>query len=334
MRLGVALGIGDYAEAMDLIRFLDEAGFAILWIPDTQSLHRELYVSLALAAMHTKKIMLGGGVTNPITRHPAVTASAIASVDEISGGRAILSVGTGDSAVHNLGLRPARLEVLKEYVLALRGLWLNRETMYQGRLIRLTWASRAVPVYLAAEGPKTLRLAGQIADGVIIGMGLTPEAIKGALDYLRSGAEEVGRRLEDLDIWWQAKWNIAESRSQALEEVRMALAASANHAFRFTLEGKYVPQEFHEPIRRLQAQYVFAEHEAHGAEKRNARLVDELGLREYLGERFAIAGTLQDFADRLRQLAALGVRQLRLSVGGKDRGRLLRLVAQEIMPGL
>lgn len=334
VRFGIALGIGQYSEATDLFRFLDESGFSILWIPDTQSLQRELYVSLAVAAFRTERITLGAGVTNPTTRHPAVTASAIASVDELSGGRAILSIGTGDSAVYNLGLKPARLETLEEYVLALRALWRHGETSYRGRTIRLVWAKRPVPVYIAAEGPRTLRLAGQIADGVIVGMGLTPEAIKAALEYLRLGAEEAGKRLEDLDVWWQAKWNIADSRTKAVEEIRMALAGSANHAFRFTLDGKYVPEEFHEPIRRLQEQYAFAEHEAYGAEKKNAQLVDELGLREYLAERFAIAGTVEDFLGRLEQLAALGVRQVRLSVGGKDRARLLRIVAKEIMPCL
>ena len=163
-------------------------------------------------------------------------------------------------------------------------------------------------------------------------MGLIPEAIKGALEYLRLGAEEAGRRLEDLDVWWQVKWNIAENRTKAAEEIRIALAASANHAFRFTLEGKYVPPQFHQSIGRLKAQYAFSEHEVHGANKKNAQLVDELGLRDYLAERFAIAGTVQDVVDRVEQLARLGVKQLRLSVGGRNRARQLAVFAQEIMP--
>ena len=129
MQFGVGLSIAEFTTAIDLLRIVDESGFSMMWVPDVQSLRKELYVSLTVAALHTKQIKLAAGVTNPITRHPAITASAIASIDELSGGRAVLSIGTGDSAVYNLGLKPARLEALKEFVLALKALRRHHEPL-------------------------------------------------------------------------------------------------------------------------------------------------------------------------------------------------------------
>lgn len=332
LRFGAVAALPDHNATFDLYRYMDDAGFTALWIPDTQSLMREMSVCMTAAAMSTRRIQVNGGVTNPLTRHPAVQASALSSVDELSGGRAAVSISTGDSAVFNLGLPPATRAALEAYITALKALWRDKETVYEGRTIRLLWPERAVPVYMAAEGPKTLRLAGRIADGVIIGMGLLPETIGGALQYLEQGLHESGRTIDDIDVWWLAKWNIAETREDAIEEIRMALAASCNHAFRFRLDGKFVPPEYHDAIRAVQRDYVYAEHEKHGATLRNATLVDETGLKAYLAERFSIAGTLQDFVERCEQLHDLGVRQIRLSAAGRHHADLIRLVGDEVLP--
>ena len=87
-------------------RLSEEAGFDVIWVPDSQSLYRELYVSCAICAANTTRTLLGPNVTNPLTRHPATAASAIATVDEFSGGRALFGIATGDSAVLNLGSAP------------------------------------------------------------------------------------------------------------------------------------------------------------------------------------------------------------------------------------
>ena len=184
---------------------------------------------------------------------------------------------------------------------------------------------------MIAEGPKTLRLAGEIADGVIVGMGHTPEVIQATLGYLRQGAEEAGRRLEDLDIWWQTRWNIAGDYDEAVEGIRGGLAAAAGHALSRTFEGKLVPPQFEEPIRNIQKAYAYAEHGSPTAA--HTMIVDETpGLKGYLAERFAIAGTVQQFIERVEELTALGLTQFRLGVGGKDRNHQLRLLAEKVIP--
>ena len=168
MKFGVSIMPDDLVELPRLAKSAEDLGFDYVGVPDSQSLFHELYVSLAVAARATTRVQIGPTVTNPLTRHPAVTASAIDSIDEMSGGRAFLGIGTGDSAVLNLDLRPARLSQLRDYVEAVRAVLSGQTHDYQGRQIHVRRSQTAVPIMVAAEGPKTLALAGAIADIVLV----------------------------------------------------------------------------------------------------------------------------------------------------------------------
>ena len=126
-------------------RLSEEAGFDVVWVPDSQSLYRELYVSCAICAANTSNVLLGPNVTNPLTRHPATAASAIATVDEFSGGRALFGIATGDSAVLNLGLRPGRVDDMRDYVLAMRGMLEEGTAHYRGKPCALNWRKKRIP---------------------------------------------------------------------------------------------------------------------------------------------------------------------------------------------
>src|SRR5581483_1762630 len=161
----------------DLCRETEDAGFDWLGVADSQSVFRELYVALTLAVLHTRRLRLGPLVTNPLTRHLVVTASAMASVDEVAGGRAVLGLGSGDSAIHTIGAPPATLAGLEESIVTLGRLTAGETIERAGgagraRRWRVHRATRRIPIYLAAEGPRTLELAGRVADGVIVGLGI------------------------------------------------------------------------------------------------------------------------------------------------------------------
>jgi len=192
-----------------------------------------------------------------------------------------------------------------------------------------------VPVFVTAEGPKTLELAGEVADGVVIGTGLQREIVQESLEHVRRGAARSGRTLDDLEIWWFIKWNLDDDKPRAVREMRMALTASANHAFRFTLEGKHIPEEYKEPIRRLQASYAFHEHESHGEARHNARLAEESGLVDYLAERFTLAGSPGEFRQKLSGLQALGVHNfLTAFFGETDAEAKQARFASEVLSGV
>jgi 5,10-methylenetetrahydromethanopterin reductase len=316
----------------ELCRETEAQGFDWLGVADSQSVFRELYVALTLAALNTSRIRLGPLVTNPLTRHLVVTASAIASVDELAGGRAVLGLGSGDSAIYTIGAPPATVAGLEDSIVTLGRLTSGEPVDRGGRPWRVHRGKRRVPIYLAAEGPRTLELAGRVADGVICGLGLTPEVIALSLGAIEEGARAAGRRLDDVDVWWFAKTHLADTRAAALEPIKMALAASANHAFRFTLEGKGVPADLHEKIRALQREYNAHHHEIAGAA--NASLPDRWGLTEFLADRFAIAGTPADCVTQLRRAMAAGARQFVITGIVPDPRAFVRRWAREVAGAL
>jgi 5,10-methylenetetrahydromethanopterin reductase len=307
-------------------------GFDWLGVADSQSVFRELYVALTLAALHTRTIRLGPLVTNPLTRHLVVTASAISSVDELSNGRAVLGLGSGDSAIYTIGAPPATLAGLEESIVTLGRLTGGEAVEREGRTWRVHRSARRVPIYLAAEGPKTLELAGRLADGVIVGLGLTPDVIALSQEAIERGARASGRALADVDVWWFAKTSLADRRDDAIEPIKMALAASANHAFRFTLDGKGVPPDLHEKIKALQREYNAHHHELPGAA--NASLPDRWGLTDFLVDRFAIAGTPEDCTAQLSRAMAAGARQFIITGFVPDPRAFMRRWSREVAAAL
>ncbi len=330
MKYGVTLLPTAYDSFRRHVRLAEAVGFDYIGVADSQSLFRELFVSLAVAATETERVQLGPSVTNPLTRHPAVTASAIASLQELSGGRAFLGIGTGDSAILNLGLRPARLGALREYVNAVRTLLSGESVEYLGRTGHVRWSQRPAPIMMSAEGPRTLRMAGEIADRAMVHTGLTPEILADTVAHVRAGEREAGKPDGATEIWAFAKCNIADDRDAAINEIKMALAASAHHAFRFTLEGKHVPEQLHEAMMAIQGEYVPAEHEQVG-DTRNAAISDEFGVTGYLAERFAVVGTPAECREQARRIAASSVDVLQITAISHDPADIIRRFGEEVI---
>ncbi len=175
------------------VRLAEELGWDHAFTPDSQLALRDPYVMLTYAAHRTSRVGLGTLLTNPVTRHPTVTASSFATLDELSGGRAICVLGVGDTAVEHSGLRPATVRKLEDATLMMRAL-------LAGEAVEVDWPeparlrhARPVPVWIAAAGPRTLRMAGRAADGVLIRVGRHPTNIAFAIEQVRAGIEEAGR---------------------------------------------------------------------------------------------------------------------------------------------
>lgn len=317
---------------VDWVRMADEAGFERIGIGDSQSLYRDVYVSCTLAALNTKRTLIGPRVTNPVTRHPTVTASAIASVDELSGGRAFLAIGTGHSAVLNISQRPATRSLLRDYVTCVRTLFADGEADYQGRRVRLSWPQRPVPIIIGAAGPLALELAGEIGDGVVVGCGMSQAAVDHAFEQLSKGAARSGRTLDDLDIWWYVPTNLHEDADAAVEEVRAAAVSGAHAYFYGGVQGRGVPQELMGRVQELVDGYVIEQHVRPGESSANAELVDRLGLRDYILDRFAIAGDPSQVVERISELQERGIKNFWMSMHAGDKGRVVGLMRDHVMP--
>ncbi len=230
--LGVLLN-AEY-PAQELIRLgvlAEQLGYASFWYTDVRML-RECYVGLASVAVHTKRIRLATGVTDPYSRHPAITAASIATLDELSDGRAMLGLGLGGAGFRELGIaKTLPVAAMRESIEVIRGLLRGEQVSLAGKVIsldqgRLQFPSRAgVPIYIATQGAQISRLAGALADGVLIANIVSPAALDFYLAQIANGAEQAGRSLRDLDI--QVRWEIciSEDEGAALRTMRHRLAA-------------------------------------------------------------------------------------------------------------
>ncbi len=175
------------------VRRAEVLGWDAALQPDSQLRRRDTYVLLAAAAKATERITLGTLLANPMNRHPTVTASSIATIDELAPGRVLLGWGVGDTAVRLAGLRPARVKELEESTRVMRTLLDGQEVeVGAARPARLPH-HRPVPIWIAAGGSRTLRMAGGVADGVFIRVGTHPANIARSVEAIRAGAAEAGR---------------------------------------------------------------------------------------------------------------------------------------------
>src|SRR5215470_2467221 len=186
-------GFPDPARLIESCRQAEAAGFDHLWIPDNQLRIGDVFVNMLTAAQHTERAHVGTLLVNPVTRHPSVTASAVAAVDLYAAGRVLLGIGAGDTAVLQVGLRPARLAETEQAVRVIRSL-------LAGEGVDLEWVqptridyARPVPVIVAGSGPRTLRMAGRCGDGTVIRVGTDPELLQWCYEEFCAGAREAGR---------------------------------------------------------------------------------------------------------------------------------------------
>ena len=181
----------------ELARQVESWGFAGLQVGDSQSLNADVWMELALAAAATSRIALGPGVTNPVTRHLAVTASCAATLQAESGGRAVLGIGRGDTALTQLGRRPVSPPELERALVALKGYLSGEPVSLDGARSEIGWirgdGEPEVPVCVAASGPRVIEVAARHADRIDLAMGADTTRLQVAIEQARSAAD--GRAL-------------------------------------------------------------------------------------------------------------------------------------------
>lgn len=335
---GASLVCDDLAKLPGWVRTVEDCGFDVIGLTDSPALYPETYVTGTIVAQNTTRVRFGPRVTNPLTRHPVVAASAIAALDTLSGGRALFGIGAGDSAAHTAGARPAPVRVTEEYLLAVRGLLRGEVVGYRGTTLQMFTEPRRVPIYVAAAGPKMLRMAARVADGIIIGSGILPEVIEDTLNTIRTGADEVGRSVDDLDLWWLCGARLADSRAQAEEEMLSLSAALINAHGQITLGGKLIPDDLLADAQYLIDHYDFNAHVKHGAagpSTTNRDLLRSLPkLKEYASRRYVIGGTPSDCIEQIRTAGELGARQFWWTVSFQDKMEFITAFGKQVITAL
>jgi 5,10-methylenetetrahydromethanopterin reductase len=334
LRFGIIRYGSDLPGQIAFARMVEDLGYDLAGYGDTQNLIPDCYVAMTAMALATQRVLIGQTVSNPVTRHPAVTASAMSGLQELARGRAFLGIATGDSALINIGEKFATMAQLEEYCLAVRGLCNGEEVTWRGQRMKLQYKTYRVPIWIAAEGPKMQALAGRIADGVIFANGISEEVIKDNLRRVRESARAAGRDPDSLECWFFVKPYFAESERQAWHDLAWTLSASANHAFRFSFEGKFVPKEHEAGLKRLMQGYASHQHNVKGAGANNARVVIENNLTEFLGPRFLLAGSAARIRERIEEMASWGATNLMLTPLFGNPEEDARRLAREVLEPL
>lgn len=217
------------------VAYAEEHGFTHAWLYDSQMLFSDPYASLCMCAVNTKTIALGTGVTNPESRIAPVTANSIATVNELAPGRTILGIGTGNTARRTLGMPASKLEVMRDHIRVCRDLFEGKTTDYtegeRHRKIRFLnpdadWYNikTKIPIYIAASGPKSLEMAGEIADGVILFGAVSPSLINFVMEHVYAGAERAGRNPKDVYALVMTAFHLTQpGESLETSEVRQAV---------------------------------------------------------------------------------------------------------------
>jgi 5,10-methylenetetrahydromethanopterin reductase len=302
-----------------LAKLAEDVGFDTIWITDHYN-NRDVYSTLAVLSLLTNKVRLGTGVTNPYTRNVAITASSIASINELSGGRAILGIGPGDKATFDkMGIvwdKP--LMHVKEAISAIRA-FLAKGQVNQGGFkgAQLAFGTGKIPIYIGAQGPKMLELAGAVADGVLINAS-HPEDFKYAVPVIKQGISLAGRDPKDVEICAYASFSVDKDKAKAVSEAKMVVA--------FIVAGS--------PENVLERHGISLD-DARGISDSIARgdfksVID--GVNSRMVEAFSVAGSPEDCRARVDELLKTGVTQIVVgSPIGPNKERSIRLIGRQII---
>ncbi len=308
----------------------DRFGYDMVGIADTPGNAMDPWVSLTALAQACRGPRVALCITNLTTRHPAVSAGAIASVDTISGGRAVLGIGSGNTSTRNLGARSATAREMREGVLFIKELLRGRPAALGGAEAHLPWIRRAPPVFLAASHPKSLEAAGRAADGVFVNYGLSAGEVADSEAAVARGAEAAGRDPADVEVWHIAALDCDEDGEAARRKIGAILAFISDY-----IVGKGDPAKRGVPPEHREAMIALRERSSTRPGEANIRLVKELGLFDYLCRRHAVCGTPEECLEQVRAARAAGAHRLMFSVSlASDPVQTVELFGERVLPAL
>ena len=310
-----------------LTRQAEEAGFSAGWLFDSHVLWRDPYPLLTLMAQATERMRLGTCVTNPGTREPSVTASLLATLDELSGGRMDLGIGRGDSARRVLGKPPTTMATLEEAIRVIRALVAGETITYEGTDLNFPWTDGwDLPVWVAGYGPMALAMTGRVADGVILQLA-DPDLIEWFVGQVRDAEAAAGRPAGSVRIQAAAPAHVGDL-TDCRERTRWFPALVSNHVV--DLVNKYPRDQLPESLTGYihdRAGYDYHHHAEVGSS--NAGFVGD-----DVTDRFCVLGSVDDHLAKLARLAEVGVDQFNIYLMNGDEEQVLETYGRDIIPAL
>jgi 5,10-methylenetetrahydromethanopterin reductase len=307
----------------------EEDGYDVVLMPDSQNLYGDPYTQLALIANATSRIRMGPGVTNPVTRHPAVTAASIVSVQAESCGRAILGMGRGDSSLLHIGLEPASMKTYAKYVREVQTYLGGGEVDQKGFSSRIRWLEGydlpKVPLDMACTGPKSIALAAATAERVTFAVGAAPERVQWALDVAKTAATEAGRDPDEIQFGAYINAVAMPDRDAARRALRGVVATFAHFSGGTGTVFEGQPDMLRRVSEKLHDTYDTRQHGQ--ADAVHAKIIDDQFI-----DWFSVAGPPDYVIERLRTLMGLGLNHIYFVGAFQPTSR--ELFAREVLPVL
>lgn len=311
---------------VSLTRQAESAGFNYGWIFDSHVIWMEPFPLLTLMAANTKKMRLGPCVTNPAVRDVTVASSLFATLNVASHGRMVMGIGRGDSSRRVLGKKPTTLENLEDFVKTFRELNAGHSIHHEGVSTKFPWANAGVPpVWVAGYGPKALRTAGRIGDGVILQFA-DPDLISWCLGFVREGAKEAGRDFSKIGVMAAAPVWASDDLKIARDRVRWFPALVSNHVM--DLISKYKPEELPPSLTSFvqnRGKYDYLHHCEVGSD--NADFVSDEVI-----DRFCLVGPIEQHRKKLEALRNVGVTQFNIYLMCGEEEKTLELYGRDVLP--
>jgi 5,10-methylenetetrahydromethanopterin reductase len=335
MEIGV-LAVAAPRRSATTARLLEELGFDTVLFPDSQNLAPEVWGQLMLAAQATTRVRLGPGVTNSITRDPAVTASAALALQAESGGRALLGIGRGDSSVQRIGRREDQVAHFERYLAALQGYLRGEAVDRDGFASRLEWFQHVkapkVPLEVAATGRRVIEVAARHADRICLAVGADPAHLGEVLAHARAAVHAAGREPGALRFGAFVNAVIDDDVGAARDAVRGSAASFARFSAFAGSNLEQLPAPLAAAARYLREHYDMRDHTRTG-------VPHTAGIGDEFVDWFAIAGPPDVARERFRRLAALGLDFCHVIPGSTGMPRelaasSLRRLANEVAPAV
>jgi len=321
----------DSPSLIESVSAAERAGYRRAWLNDAHTLWQDVYVHMTRVLDATTAISVGSGVTNLVTRHFSVAASAHGTLAELHPGRVVMGLGRGDASVHTMGVPPMpTAEFGRQTRLVRRLLRGEHVSAVEGREFNIRWLSgESLPIMIGATGPRNLRLAGGVADIVQLEVGVTEAAVRWGIANVRAGAEEAGRDPSEVAISLVCAMWLSDDLASARTRCRWAAASAANHIEEVMRRpGHDMPAEMTEVVERKRAS-----HHTHSYDTYLANSEEEtVFLTDDLIDNFAIAGPAARCRERLAALAALGVSEVASGFLNGEFDQIARIGAEVVTP--
>lgn len=321
MRFGFMVLPRHVEDTREAAKIGEAAGFDWMGVADSPTVYEDSYLHQLEGARATERILVGPMTSHLVARHPVIVGNLLATMNEITDGRAIGTITTGNSAARGLGMKPAKLAELAEGFEAIRGYWRGDGGKFKDSAIPATGMTRrGCPLLFGADGPKAAAMAGKVGDGILYGGSIDPEVRKRRL--------AAGKTREGQEAWIAPTVSLGETHEEVREDLGAMVVAMANRAMRGDLAERGVPAELHADVEEMWRSYDYGFH-ADNSRPRNTGVVSD-ALASHLIDSLCLWGDEERWRTRIDELEAEGWTGVMVILGQATQLDVLTRIGQRL----